>query len=188
MTSAVTDVRAICRAGQMRWIAAAVVVIAAVVGPTSFAEGRGPVRGPVYFWTNIAGVINRQNPLAVKPSTFLMFEDGQWVLEHMRWTGWGSPVAHGSGVSSSSNDIPNAAQGKRITTWARVTLSDPGRFQGHEVYRCFSLAVPGPASAGPQPMCLTRSGGIWLLRSRAPARRSARAASAISASRLRKVG
>ena len=142
-------------------------VLAAGLSVSMAGARAAAVPGPVYFWTNIAGVIDHRNPLVVRPSSFLMFEDGQWVLQHMRWTGWGSPVAHGSGVSSSSNDIPNAAQGKRIKTWARVTLSDPGRFGGHEVYRCFSLAVPPPASAGPQPLCLTRSGPIWLLRSRA---------------------
>lgn len=107
---------------------------------------------PIYFWSNIGEPIGNSrffhNPLVVRPPGFVLFQDGQWGLQDMHWTGWGSPVAHATGVSNSSNDIPNAAEGKRIKTWAHVTLSNPGRFQGHEVYRCFNLTVPPPAHYG----------------------------------------
>jgi hypothetical protein len=84
-----------------------------------------------------------------------------WVLEGLHWTGWGSMVAHASGISNSSNDIPKAASGARIKTPAQVTLSRPGRFQGHEVYRCFRVTVPPPAS---YPfVCLKRVGSLYLL-------------------------
>jgi len=128
---------------------------------TASALGRTGLPQPIYFFTNTATPINRQNPLVIRPHGFLLFQDGQWVLQNLRWTGWGSPVAHATGISSSSNDIPNAAQGKRIKTWARVTLSNPGRFDGHEVYRCFSLTVPAPASD--MDLCLARAGHLWLM-------------------------
>jgi hypothetical protein len=134
---------------------------------STITKARVGLPRPIYFWSNLPVAINKQNPMVIRPKTFLLFEDGQWVLQGMHWTGWGSSVAHGTGISSSSNGIPNAAQGKRIKTWARVTLSNPGRFQGHEVYRCFSLAVPPPANYGPQPLCLARSGGAWVLKSKA---------------------
>jgi hypothetical protein len=54
------------------------------------------------------------------------------------------------------------AQGKRIKTPAQVTLSNPGPFQGREVYRCFTLTVPAPATS--EHLCLTGPhGGYWYL-------------------------
>jgi hypothetical protein len=116
---------------------------------------------PIYFFTDTAQPINNRNPLVIRPSGFVMFQDGSWVLERLRWTGWGSSVARATGVSNSSNDIPNAAQGKRIKTWAHVTLSNPGRFQGHEVYRCFTMTVPSPASD--MHLCLGHAHSIYIL-------------------------
>ena len=135
------------------------------------ASAQAKLPQPIYFWSNIPEPVSggfMPNPLVIRPSTFLLFEDGQWVLQDMRWTGWGSSVAHGTGISSSSNDIPSPAAGKRIKTWARVTLSDPGWFHGHEVYRCFDLAVPSPASLGPHPWCLAHVGSSWGLMEGAP--------------------
>lgn len=95
------------------------------------------------------------NPLVFRPSGFPLFEDGQWVLEKLHWTGWGSSVALARGLSSSSNDDPNAEQGKRIITRAKVRLSQPGVFHGHRVYRCIRVTVPRPAHY--PPACLQRS-------------------------------
>lgn len=97
---------------------------------------------PVYFFTDTAEPINKHNPLVVRPSGFVMFQDGSWVLEGLHWTGWGSRVARATGVSNASNDIPDVVSGKRIKSTAYVTLSSPGRFRGHEVYLCFTLSVP----------------------------------------------
>ena len=141
------------------------VVVAAVLAFTVAAAARGALPQPIYFFTDTATPIDKQNPLVIRPSGFVLFQDGQWVLQDLRWTGWGSPVARATGISNSSNDIPDAASGRRIKTWARVTLSNPGRFQGHEVYRCFTLTVPAPASD--THLCLARTGRIWLLQSTA---------------------
>lgn len=133
---------------------AATVLTAAVIG----AAGTGALiaktvqshtaasKPTVYFFTNPATPIDSHNPLVARPSGFPLFQDGQWILEKLHWTGWGSSVARGTGLSSSSNDIPNAAEGKRILTPAEVVLSKPGWFHGHEVYRCLRLNVPPPAS------------------------------------------
>jgi hypothetical protein len=139
------------------------------------AAAQAKLPQPIYFWSNIPEPVSggfMPNPLVARPSTFLLFEDGQWVLQDMHWTGWGSSVAHATGISNSSSGMPSAEGGKRIKTWARVTLSDPGSFQGHEVYRCFDLAVPPPATLGPRPSCLAHSGSLWLLTEGAPPPRS----------------
>jgi hypothetical protein len=134
------------------------VVVFAVVLPVG---AQAALPQPIYFFTDTAQPINKENPLVIRPKGFLLFQDGQWNLEGLRWTGWGSSVARATGVSSSSNDIPNAAEGKRIKTWVHVTLSNPGRFQGHEVYRCFTMTVPPPASD--MHLCLGHAHGIYIL-------------------------
>lgn len=147
-----------------RWRTSAAVALAAVLALAGTALGSAG--RPIYFFTDTATPINAQNPLVIRPRGFLMFQDGQWFLQNLRWTGWGSPVASATGISNSSNDIPDAAHGRRIKTWARVTLWNPGPFRGHEVYRCFSLTVPTPAAD--QNLCLGRSGRLWIMMSAAP--------------------
>lgn len=150
----------------------------AVAGGTAASVAESRLPQPIYFFTNTAQPINKQNPLVIRPKGFLLFQDGQWVLERLRWTGWGSSVARATGVSNSSNDIPDAANGKRIKTWARVTLSNPGRFRGHEVYRCFTMTVPPPASG--MHLCLGHphgaSPGVYILE---PAKQPAPAPTAV---------
>ena len=126
----------------------------------------GAVPQPIYFWGNVAATISApgQPPAAevVRPSVIGLFADGSWDVDHLHWTGWGSSVAHAKGISSASNGIPNMAQGKRIKTPAQVTLSNPGRFQGREVYRCFTLTVPSHPGSD-QHLCLERAGSGWAL-------------------------
>ena len=141
------------------------------------AESRLP--RPIYFFSNTAQPINKQNPLVIRPKGFLLFQDGSWVLERLRWTGWGLSSTRATGISSASNDIPDVASGKRIKTVAHVTLSNPGRFQGHEVYRCFTLTIPAqPASD--QHLCLGHphgsSPGVYILE---PAKQPAPAPTAV---------
>jgi hypothetical protein len=131
-----------------------------VLGLSVAAHGALPK--PIYFFTDTAIPIDHSNPLVIRPHRFLMFQDGQWVVQNLHWRGWGTRVARASGISNSSNDIPNAAAGKRIKTPAQIVLSNPGRFKGHEVYRCFTLTVPA-SPASDQHLCLARVGRIWLL-------------------------
>jgi hypothetical protein len=120
--------------------------LAACLTVLSSPVARAKTSGPVYFFSNNAAPINSHNPLEVRPSGFVLFLDGQWVLQDLHWTGWGSSVARATGISNSSNDIPDAAGGKRIKTWADMTLSSPVRWRGHEVYSCFRILVPPRAS------------------------------------------
>jgi hypothetical protein len=108
------------------------------------ARAKAPT--PIYFFSDNSLPINSHNPLVVRPAGFLVFLDGQWVLQDLHWTGWGSSVARATGMSNSSNDIPDAASGKRIKTWADMTLSHPVPWRGREVYSCFTVLVPPPAS------------------------------------------
>ena len=120
--------------------------LAALLMVLSSPVARAKTSDPVYFFSNNSIPINSHNPLVMQPSGFLLFLDGQWVLQDLHWTGWGSSVARATGISNSSNDIPDAASGKRIKTWADMTLSSPVRWRGREVYSCFKILVPPPAS------------------------------------------
>ncbi len=146
------------------WVVGVTVPVAAAAlalacAPGSLASG-GALPQPIYFFSSTINPINAQNPLVMRPAGFLTAEDGSSDIQGLRWTGWGTSVARATGISSASNGIPNMAQGKRIKTPVQVTLSNPGSFQGHEVYRCFQLTVPShPASD--QPICLTKLGSVW---------------------------
>ena len=133
------------------------------------AQARVRLPQPIYFWRSTTAAISvprgagpQTNTRVIRPSLIYLFADGSWDIDHLHWTGWGSRVAHAKGISSASNGIPNQAQGKRIKRPARVTLSKPGRFQGHEVYRCFRLTVPSfPASD--EHLCLAGHHGYYYL-------------------------
>jgi hypothetical protein len=128
---------------------------------------------PISFWQSVAATVKGPGlptlQPVVKPSVIALFADGSWAVDHLRWTGWGSSVARATGISSASNGIPNQAQGKRIERPAQMVLSSPGRFAGHEVYRCYQLTIPSyPASD--QHRCLSATGGYWYFTSSAPTR------------------
>ena len=143
-------------------IAAACVVFAAGFAFALSVVAQGAIPQPVYFFTNTTQPLDKQNPLVVRPSGFLLFQDGKWVLQDLHWKHWGSSVARAAGISNTSNGIPDVARGKRIKTPARVMLSRPGRFRGHEVYRCFTLTIPAHPSSN-QHLCIKQVGSLFLL-------------------------
>lgn len=144
----------------------ATAVAALSFSPSSQGAGSGLNRRgadqKIYFFSSpsdivaIDGKLSDRNRFVVRPKGFPLFLDGQWVLEKLHWTRWGSQVTKARGRSNSSNDIPNAAEGKRIITWAKVRLSQLGRFHGHRIYRCIKVTVPPPADYG-GPRCLQRT-------------------------------
>lgn len=116
----------------------------------------------VYFYTNILNAINNQTPLVVRPSIFVLFEDGSWYLSGLRWSGWGSGVAHAIGTSNSKK---YCTAGSTCTTGysqtpAQVTLSNPGPVLGHEVYRCYQLTTPSYPKSD-QHECLGHLGNLY---------------------------
>jgi hypothetical protein len=144
-----------------------ILVAALALGLTLPALAQSGVPQPIYFWGSVSATIgapgqSSYNPEVIRPSAIGMFADGSWDVDHLHWTGWGSSMAHATGISSASNGIPNMAQGKRIKKPAQITLSSPGPFQGREVYRCFTLTVPSSPRSD-QHLCLERAGSGWAL-------------------------
>jgi hypothetical protein len=127
---------------------------------------RGQKVGPIYFWANLGNPVKTPvhgfpNPPVIRPSTFILFEDGSWVIEKLHWKGWGSPVAKATGKSNADTDEPNVAEGKRIITPAKVILYNPGTFGGRRVYRCIRIKLKKPAHYTPS--CLQRTGNSVIL-------------------------
>jgi hypothetical protein len=152
------------------------IILMAVLGVglalPALAQAVAPTR-PIYFWSSTAdavsvpkGAVSQGNARVIRPSVIAMHADGSWDIDHLRWSGWGRRVAHATGISNASNGIPSEAQGRRIKRPADLTLSDPGRFEGHEVYRCFTLTVPTfPGSD--ERLCLKDQGGYHYFESTA---------------------
>jgi hypothetical protein len=111
---------------------------------------------PVYFWSSVVQPIDFPeipNPLVTEPTMSPLSGDGHWVIDQLTWTGWGTSVAVGAGISSASDGIPDLASGHRTSDPATVTLSDPGPFHGREVYRCYEITIPAVPKAA-QDGCL----------------------------------
>jgi hypothetical protein len=130
---------------------------------TTSSSQPGLEHQPVYFFLNVAAIIEAPGqPVqteVIRPSRIGLYADGASYLQNLRWTGWGSNVAHADGINSTSNGNPSIAQGKRTTTPAQITLSHPGRFFGRTVYRCYQLKVARPATG--LHGCLTGHNGYW---------------------------
>jgi hypothetical protein len=143
-----------------RLLVLAVITVSAVVPSAIAGAAAGHQIISAYpeipFPLSGVGNVWHGNP-QVKPSTWLMFADGSWVLVKLKWTGWGTKVAYATGISSASNGIPNQAQGKRIRKKAKVTLWNPGNVLGHRVYRCFALTLPKQVNS--MILCLKNSHG-----------------------------
>jgi hypothetical protein len=114
-----------------------------------------------YFFANPGGLPNSPRDLVIRPSGLLLFQDGSWFLSGLSWSGWGSRVADGIGTSDSSNGMPDQADGARLRTSATLILSNPGRVEGRELYRCFRLTLRRPASS--LHGCLSRSHGLLVV-------------------------
>jgi alpha-tubulin suppressor-like RCC1 family protein len=132
------------------------------LGDGTEASSPAPSAGKlgIAFYPGIPVTIMKGTRPVVRPPGVLLFADGQWALEDLRWTGWGSSAARANGVSTSSNDIPSAGGGRRTKTPARLVVSHPGRINGHRVYRCYRMTVPPPASSIHG--CLKRLGSAWI--------------------------
>jgi hypothetical protein len=151
----------------MMLLGAAIAVVVAFAAP---ADAQPAIRGsgtdrpaaPIYFYSNLGATVPgpayAPNTAVVRPTGLLIFQDGSFLIEMLRWTRWGSSVAHATGIASSSTCKPNCATAPRINKPAEVTVSQPKPLLGREVYTCYQLTVPSdPASD--QSGCLKPSPG-----------------------------
>jgi len=116
-----------------------------------------PSSGQISFYSDLGNMANKSS-LVVRPSTLMLVEDGSVALIHLKWSGWGTSVAHATAVWSASNGISSQAAGKRTTSPARLTLSSPGLVLGHTVYRCYQIYPPHPHRDIADHACMQRQG------------------------------
>ena len=115
-----------------------------VVGSASSAALRPTARtaaaDPIYFYRNLALL----KGLRVKPSHIAFNADGNNLVTGLRWRTWGSSVTRAFGTNNVDNCVPNCASGHISHVRVQVSLSGPGFFHGHHVYRCYRV---NPANA-----------------------------------------
>jgi hypothetical protein len=153
---------------RLRWIGVAVALAAAVcvcagsAGASGVrASGVGASR-QIVFYSNLADSVpgtryNRNSP-RVRPTRVLMFADGSWVIEKLRWSSWGGAVARATGISSASTGVPDQATAPRIKSAAELVVSHPERLLGRELYGCYQLTDPSYPRSD-QHECLKHSYG-----------------------------
>ena len=116
-----------------------------------------PSSGQISFYSDLGNMANKSS-LVVRPSTLMLVEDGSVALVHLKWSGWGTSVAHATGVWSASDGMPSQATGQRTTSPARLTLSSPGLVLGNRVYRCYQIDPPHPHRDIADHACMQRQG------------------------------
>jgi hypothetical protein len=131
------------KAGRLFLIAVALVAAVAWRSARTADAGGARASGQVVFYADVANLVPgpsyNKNAPHVRPRLVLMFENGAWVIEKLRWSSWGGPVARATGISSASNCTPNCAQGKRTNDPVQFVLSHPRHLFGRTVYACYQL-------------------------------------------------
>jgi hypothetical protein len=119
-----------------RPLAAVALAIAALLA-TGAADGRGATALPRVPADCVHG--------QVRPgSIILACGDGNFRLERMRWTAWGTAIARGTGLAELNDCTPNCAAGRFRAYPARVTLARPGPCAGDGAqFRAIELRYPG---------------------------------------------
>jgi hypothetical protein len=71
-----------------------------------------------------------------EPTLVAISEDGAVSVQRLRWRGWGSAMANGSGFAEVNNCTPDCASGRYASTPVAIRLSDVAELDGHLIYRC----------------------------------------------------
>jgi hypothetical protein len=94
-----------------------------------------PTASRIYFFDNLG----LASGLRQRPAQIDFDADGNNTVTGLHWRGWGGSIARGSGTNHVDNCVPSCAQGHIAKVHVVVTLSSPGRFRGHRVYRCWAV-------------------------------------------------
>ena len=140
-------------------------LLVSMIAGGAFAASAGafaspPNAGSISFFGDFGNMANKSS-LVVRPAALYLTEDGSVALIHLQWSGWGTSVAHATGIWSASNGMPSQATGKQITTPARLTLSSPSLILGRRVYRCFQIDPPHPSRDIYDHACMQRDGAFY---------------------------
>ena len=79
--------------------------------------------------------------LSVKPATIVLAcADANQTLTHLKWTAWGTPRAHATGVLGWNTCTPTCAAGSWRTRKVNVTLSGLTKVAAHWLYTSAHLS------------------------------------------------
>jgi hypothetical protein len=126
------------RQGTLR--AAAIALVLGALAVCASLSSALAANGPIYFYRSV-GVIQG---LRWKPPLIIFAADGNDTVTGLKWRGWGTFVARAFGINHVDNCLPNCAQGRVSLVRVQVSLSSPGLYRGHHVYRCYRVK---PANA-----------------------------------------
>jgi hypothetical protein len=115
----------------MRWstgLTISLTVLFAVAGSVFEASAASASR-TTYFLSAPNNGPDFNPQFVVRPKTLLIHNDGDWVLQDLKWRGWGSSVARGIGTS-----FVHVLEPRFMSASVRsdITLSYPGEVQHHE--------------------------------------------------------
>jgi hypothetical protein len=140
----------------LTWRTAAPFALAVFLALSSGAAARSSTSAAqIYFYANVGNPIGQNNPPLVRPSRLIIFLDGSWVIENLRWSGWGASVTHATGVGTVRRN------GTSRSVAAQLTVSRPTLLFGRQVYSCFRLTIPSTPAANLND-CIRRAGSLYI--------------------------
>ncbi|MEW2507605.1 hypothetical protein AB0878_44815 [Amycolatopsis sp. NPDC047767] len=129
-----------------------VALIGAFAG--GYFVGRGTNQPTTTLSAPLVAIYTCTHDAVSAPSSYVLTcADANSQLQGLRWSGWGSPTAHASGVLSQNDCIPDCADGHFVQFPASVTVT------GLEGLAYTWLSVKAPqAPGGPYDFTLTSNG------------------------------
>jgi hypothetical protein len=155
-------VRSYRRAVPLFVLLVATVCATAAFGEQSTRAHRASTETPVFFdsHTDLAEAIGSNAGFGRRPVALTVYPHDEWELFQLHWKTWSATAATATGSSWVNNCEPNCLADNISRDPAHLTLSDPGAFDGHLVFRCWRIVAANSPQKG-RTLCLTRSSGSW---------------------------
>jgi TIR domain len=139
--------------GVVAVLAAAGIITAVLMSPEPSQSTGGPTLTPIStpstspatgFTVCVSPAVSCTNAMKTEPASIVVSADGGDYVKDLRWSGWGSETAVGSGTLERDNCDPSCANGTDISYAVTVTLSDLTPYgNGEQAYATMRLSAPG---------------------------------------------
>jgi hypothetical protein len=134
-----------------------------VAFPASTALAGAPgEESPSFFRSNVVLVspIAADAGLGRRPEALAPYPNNEWFLYHLHWQSWTATEASATGRSWLNTCDPNCLALNWSKRPATVTLSEPGLFDGHLVFKSIRIVAANSPDKS-KALRLTRSDGNW---------------------------
>lgn len=134
----------------------------AAIGEQPTRAHRSSTETPVFFdsHTDLAEAIASNAGFGRRPAALTVYPHDEWELVQLHWQTWNATAATATGSSRVNNCEPSCPADNISRDPAHLTLSDPGSFDGHLVFRCWRIVAANSPQKG-RTLCLTRLSGSW---------------------------